>query len=144
MKTSGYSGTPLAKKLGIKEGFKIRLIGQPYYYFGLFEDMPANVHLLDDKEPKKNLIHYFTKSADDLRRDIPLLKNEIFPNGIIWISWPKKASKVMTDMTEDVVRGLALHNGLVDIKVCAIDEIWSGLKLVIPLKDRKPLVNIPS
>jgi len=143
MKTSGYSGTPLAKKLGIKQGFKIRLIGQPYYYFDLFEDMPANVQLLDDKEISKDMIHYFTKYADDLRRDIPLLKNEIQPNGMMWISWPKKASRVITDMTEDVVRGFALRNGLVDIKVCAIDEIWSGLKLVIPLKDRKPQVDIP-
>ena len=79
MKTSGYSGTPLAKKLGLKAGFRIRLIGQPDYYFDLLGDMPANVHVLDDQETRKDLIHYFTKSADDLRRDIALLKNEIRP-----------------------------------------------------------------
>jgi hypothetical protein len=83
MKTAGYSGTPLAKKLGIKEGFKIRLIGQPVYYFELFKDMPANIHVVDEKQTRKDRIHYFTKYADELRRDIPLLKNEIQPNGMI-------------------------------------------------------------
>ncbi|PSL33291.1 DUF3052 family protein [Chitinophaga ginsengisoli] len=136
MNTAGYSATPLAKKLGIKDGFVIRLVGQPAYYFDLFEDMPTNIQILDDTTTAKNLIHYFTRQADDLLRDIPLLKREIQTNGMIWISWPKKASKITTDITEDVVRNLALSNGLVDIKVCAIDEIWSGLKLVIPVKDR--------
>ena len=79
---------------------------------------------------------HFSQQAKDLHKDIRLLKNEIEPNGIIWISWPKKASKVITDITEDVIRNLALANGLVDIKVCAVDETWSGLKLVIPVKDR--------
>ena len=133
---AGYSGTPLAKKLGIKEGFKIRLINQPEYYFDLFTDMPANITLLKDKRSQKNFIHYFSKQAKDLQRNIPLLKNEIEVNGIIWISWPKKASKMATDVTEDVIRSIALANGLVDIKVCAVDETWSGLKLVIPVKDR--------
>jgi len=136
MNTAGYSATPLAKKLGIKDGFVIRLVGQPPYYFDLFEDMPLNIQILDDTTKSKNLIHYFTRQADDLLRDIPLLKREIQTNGMIWISWPKKASKITTDITEDVIRNLALSNGLVDIKVCAIDEIWSGLKLVIPVKDR--------
>jgi hypothetical protein len=136
MPSSGYSGTPLAKKLGIKEGFKIRLVNQPAYYFELFTDMPENISLLTDKKTKKNLIHYFTKQAEDLQKDIGPLRNEIEPNGMIWISWPKKASKMVTDITEDVIRNLALANGLVDVKVCAVDEIWSGLKLVIPVKDR--------
>ncbi len=137
IKTSGYSGTPLAKKLGIKEGFKIRLVNQPVYYFDLFTDMPGNILILDEKKTKKNLIHYFTKQARDLHNDMLSLRNEIEQNGIIWISWPKKASKIVTDLTEDVIRNSALSNGLVDIKVCAVDEIWSGLKLVIPVKDRK-------
>ena len=136
MKTSGYSSTPLAKKLGIRDGFVIRLVNPPAYYFDLFEDMPVNIQILTDSKTTKNLIHYFTKQADDLRRDILSLKQEICHNGMIWISWPKKASKVTTDITEDVIRDLALSNGLVDIKVCAIDQIWSGLKLVIPVKDR--------
>jgi hypothetical protein len=136
MQPAGYSGTPLAKKLGIKEGFKIRLMNSPEYYFDLFTDMPENICVLKDLKIKKNFIHYFVKQAKELHKNIASLKNEIEPNGIIWISWPKKASKVVTDITEDVVRNLALANGLVDIKVCAVDEIWSGLKLVIPVKDR--------
>ena len=137
MLSSGYSGTPLAKKLGIKGGFKIRLVNQPDYYFTLFTDMPENVIVLTDKKSNKNLIHYFTKEASALYKDIVSLRNEIYPNGMIWISWPKKASKIKTGITEDLIRSIALANGLVDIKVCAIDEIWSALKLVIPLKDRK-------
>jgi hypothetical protein len=137
MKQTGYSGTPLAKKLGIKEGFKIRLINQPEYYFELFTDMPSTIILLTDKKIKKNFIHYFSKQAKDLQKNILSLKNEIEEDGIIWISWYKKASKIPTDVTEDLIRDLAMANGLVDIKVCAIDEIWSGLKLVIPLKDRR-------
>lgn len=139
MKTAGYSGTPLAKKLGIKEGFKIRLVDQPDYYFDLFTDLPQPLSLMKDKKTKKNLIHYFTKSAVALSNDIVALRNEIEPNGMIWISWPKKASKITTDITEDTIRELALSNGLVDIKVCAVDETWSGLKLVIPVKDRSKL-----
>ena len=134
---SGYSGTPLAKKLGIKAGYKIRLVNQPDYYFALFTDMPDDIILLTEKKSNKNLIHYFTKEAADLYKDIISLRNEIYPNGMIWISWPKKTSKIKTDITEDLIRSIALANGLVDIKVCAIDEIWSALKLVIPLKDRK-------
>jgi len=136
MQTSGYSGTPLAKKLGIKEGFKIRLINSPEYYFELFTDLPENISILKDTKSKKNFIHCFVKQEKELHKNIPSLKNEILPNGIIWISWPKKASKVTTDVTEDLIRNLALASGLVDIKVCAVDEIWSGLKLVIPVKDR--------
>lgn len=136
MPTAGYSGTPLAKKLGIKEGFKMRLINPPEYYFELFTDMPGNISIVKDTKIKKNFIHFFVKQLKNLHKNIASLKNEIKPNGIIWISWPKKASKVATDVTEDVVRNIALANGLVDIKVCAVDEIWSGLKLVIPVKDR--------
>jgi hypothetical protein len=136
MQTSGYSGTPLAKKLGIKEGFKIRLINPPEYYSELFTDMPEKISILKDTKTKKNFIHCFVKQEKELHKNIASLKNEIEPNGIIWISWPKKASKVSTDITEDVIRNLALANGLVDIKVCAVDEIWSGLKLVIPVRNR--------
>lgn len=136
MKTTGYSGTPLAKKLGIKENSKIRLVNAPEYYFSLFTDFPSTTTIVKDKKVKKDLIHFFTKQEAELRKEILNLKNEIVPNGIIWISWPKKASGVTTDMNENIVRELALKNGLVDIKVCAVDEVWSGLKLVIPIKDR--------
>lgn len=136
MKTSGYSGTPLAKKLGLKDGYKIRLYNPPDYYFELFDDLPNDVKVLTDKKTKKNFIHYFTKDIDALKKDIVHLKNEIEQNGMIWISCPKKSAKVVSTLSLDDVRNLALANGLVDIKVCAIDDIWSGLKLVIPVKDR--------
>lgn len=136
MKPAGYSGTPLAKKLGIKEGLVIKLVNQPEYYFDLFPDFPENITFEDNPAVKKNLIHYFTKHADDLGKAIVPLREEIVQDGMIWISWPKKASKIPTDITEDVVRALALKNGLVDIKVCAVDDSWSGLKLVIPVKNR--------
>jgi len=137
MTTSGYSRTPLAKKLGIKNNFKLKLVHQPDYYFKLFTDLPPDIKLVKDNKSKKDFIHYFTKSAAQLQKDIKTLRQEIEENGIIWISWPKKASKVETDVTENIVRDLALKNGLVDVKVCAVDEIWSGLKLVIRVKDRK-------
>ncbi|MCC6289510.1 MAG: DUF3052 family protein [Chitinophagaceae bacterium] len=134
--STAYSKTPLAKKLGIKEGYIIRIINAPDYYATLFSDFPEQVTIVTGKKQKKDFIHFFTKHAEDLRKNLLQFRSEIFPGGMIWVSWPKKASKVETDITEDVVRVLALNNGLVDIKVCAIDEIWSGLKLVIPLKDR--------
>lgn len=137
MKSAGYTGTPLAKKLGFKEGFKVRIANRPDHYFDLFEDLPKTIEFRNEKKSKKDFIHYFTKQARELERDIIHLKNEIVANGIIWISWPKKSSKIVTDITEDVIRNLALENGLVDVKVCAVDEVWSGLKLVIPVKDRK-------
>ncbi len=132
---AGYSGTPLVKKLGIKEGFRISLYNQPEYYFNLFTDFPAEVKVIN--KHKVDFIHYFATQEKQLAKDISKLKNQVEQSGMIWISWPKKSSKVQTDITEDVVRNLALKNGLVDIKVCAVDEIWSGLKLVIPVKDRK-------
>ncbi|MDB5127010.1 DUF3052 family protein [Mucilaginibacter sp.] len=136
MSTSGYSGTPLAKKLGIKSEFKVKLIGEPGYYLTLFTDLPTNVYFVANKESPVNLIHFFTKTNAELLFQLPELKQQITQDGIIWVSWPKKASKVVTDITEDKIRDYALQIGLVDIKVCAVDEIWSGLKLVIPVKNR--------
>jgi hypothetical protein len=133
---AGYSGTPLAKKLGIKQGFKMMLINAPDYYFNLFTDLPGDLHVNDDKISPKDLIHFFTKQKDEYISLLPKLKDQIKSNGIIWVSWPKKASKIVTDITEDIIRNYAIQTGLVDIKVCAVDEIWSGLKLVIPVKDR--------
>jgi hypothetical protein len=132
---AGYSGTPLAKKLGIKAGFAMKLINAPEHYFTLFTDLPGDLNLNNDTS-KKDFIHFFTKEEAEYLQKLPELKEQIKANGIIWVSWPKKASKVTTDITEDKIRNYALKIGLVDIKVCAVDEIWSGLKLVIPLKDR--------
>ena len=136
MATAGYSGTPLTRKLGIKEGFRIRLINQPGNYFLLLKDIPPNVSVVDDVSVKKNMVHYYVKHVNELESTINHLKDQIELNGSIWISWPKKASKVPTDITEDVIRNIALRHGLVDIKVCAVDETWSALKLVIPVKHR--------
>jgi hypothetical protein len=136
MATAGYSGTPLAKKLGIKDGFHIKLIDAPDYYLFLFTDLPPNLYFDDAASGTIDFIHFFTKSASEYKSRLRELKQQIKPNGMIWISWPKKASKVPTDITEDIIRNYALETGLVDIKVCAVDETWSGLKLVIPVKDR--------
>lgn len=134
---AGYSGTPLAKKLGIKDGFYVQLINAPDDYLCLFTDLPANVYFENHTGGKLDLIHLFSKSLDEYRSLLAALKNSIKPNGIIWVSWPKKSSKVPTDISENSIRTLALHAGLVDIKVCAVDQTWSALKLVIPLKDRQ-------
>jgi hypothetical protein len=137
MATAGYSGTSLAKKLGLKNNFKIKLVNQPKYYFKLFVDLPPDMKVVKDAKTKKDFIHYFTKSAAQLKKDFKTLRNEIEQDGMIWISWPKKAAKIETDVDENLVRDTGLKNGLVDVKVCAVDEIWSGLKFMIRVKDRK-------
>lgn len=136
MKKAGYSGTPLAKKLGLKNGLRIKLINTPDYYFSLFTDFPNEIYALTDGETKKDFIHYFAKTTTALQKDIDPLILEMEHNGMIWISWPKKSSKVETDLSGSIIRKIGLKSGLVDIKVCAVDEIWSGLKFVIPLKNR--------
>ncbi len=133
---AGYSGTPLAKKLGIKENFTIKLVNAPKNYFKLFTDLPPTLKISKDKK-EKDLIHYFETSAKHLEKNLVALRKELKSNGMIWVSWYKKSAKIPTDITEDLIRIIALHNGLVDIKVCAVDEQWSGLKLVIPVQDRK-------
>jgi len=136
IQATGYSGTPLAKKLGIKDGFHISLINSPEYYLSLFTDLPAELYFENKGDIKIDFIHFFTKSKEEYKSLLPAFKDHIKSNGIIWISWPKKVSKVPTDISEDIIRNYAIEIGLVDIKVCAVDEIWSGLKLVIPTKDR--------
>ena len=137
MATTGYSGTPLAKKLGIKNGFKVKFINPPDDYFSLFTDLPDDLIEIASTNTKKDFIHYFTTSVAELEKQIKQLKAEIEQNGMIWISWPKKSAKVDTDLDGNIVRETGLNSGLVDIKVCAVSEIWSGLKFVIPVKDRK-------
>ena len=133
---SGYSGTPLAKKLGLKPGFRINIVNQPDYYYELFSDLPLGIREVTNRKAKKNFIHYFVTDANRLKRDIKGLRREMEEDGMIWVSWPKKSAKLETDLDENVVRNIALSNGLVDVKVCAVDEVWSGLKLVVRLKDR--------
>jgi len=137
MKPAGYSATPLAKKLGIKENFSIKLINTPEYYFNLFTDFPKAARVVPTQSRNIDFIHYFSTTRAALTKDMVSLKKKLAPDGILWISWYKKSAKIPTDITEDIIRDLALKIGLVDIKVCAIDNQWSGLKLVIPLRDRK-------
>jgi hypothetical protein len=138
MTTAGYSGAPLEKKLGFKDGQKVRLVNAPDHYRALFDAWPRAILEIADKTTSKDFIHYFTCDAATFRKELPALKQEMSPAGILWISWPKKSAKVASDVTENLIRDAALAIGLVDVKVCAVDEIWSGLKLVIPVKDRAP------
>lgn len=133
---AGYFNAGLVKKLGIKPGFKIRLIDQPEHYFDLLEALPADTEFFEEPKHGVDFIHYFIQQASGLEKVLPALKTEIVSNGMIWVSWPKKAAKVPTDVTEDVIRKVALSIGLVDVKVCAVDAVWSGLKLVIRVKDQ--------
>jgi len=135
--SAGYSKTPLVKKLGIKPGFNIYFANPPDNLQTLLGELPENVTLLNKLKGPVNYIHLFTKSKEELQTQFPILKEALMQNGLLWISWPKKASKVTTDLDENIVRGIGLRNGLVDVKVCAVDESWSGLKFVYRLKDRK-------
>tara|TARA_R110000796_G_scaffold71409_2_gene162002 strand:+ start:61476 stop:61886 length:411 start_codon:yes stop_codon:yes gene_type:complete len=134
---AGYSGSPLLKKLGIKDGFKIMVLNKPDYYWNLFDSLPSNLGVVDSQsEDLVDFIHFFTKSEEELQGKILNLKSQLKPTGMLWISWPKKASKVLTDIDDGIVRSIGLKSGLVDVKVCAVDEVWSGLKFVFRLKDR--------
>jgi hypothetical protein len=135
--TSGYSGTPLAKKLGIKEGFKVLAINQPDDYENLIAPLPADVTIASRASSNLDFIHFFTNSRDELFRGLSKYKSLIKQDGTIWVSWYKKAAKLPTEITEDTVREAALPLGLVDVKVCAVDDKWSGLKLVIREEHRK-------
>lgn len=128
--TAGYSGTPLARKLGIKEGHRLTLEGAPAGFEATLDRLPDGVTIRRRAGGIADVLVYFTMSADALARDIARLGAAIEVDGAAWIAWPKRASKVPTDMTEDVVREVALPLGLVDNKVAAIDETWSGLRLV--------------
>ena len=135
---SGYSKTPLIKKLGIKEDFRCRLIDNFSEFKSLLKPIPDEVIFLPNSRNGSQLdyLHYFTNSAHDLEKQLPKLKNHIAKDGMIWVSWYKKSSKKQKDVSEDIIRDTALSLGLVDVKVCAINEEWSGLKLVYRLENR--------
>lgn len=135
-KTAGYSGVPLAKKLGIKEGFVVGLVNAPDHLVELLSPLPASVSITSRPAIGSDLIHFFTNSIDELSRGLAVYKNVIKQDGSIWVSWYKKSAKLPTEITEDTIREAALPLGLVDIKVCAVDEKWSGLKLVIRRENR--------
>jgi Protein of unknown function (DUF3052) len=128
---AGYSGTPLAKKLGIKEGACICLLGAPDHYLQLVAPLPPSVRFVAKPGQETPLVHLFTKDRAELAKHLRAILASMPRDGAIWVSWPKKASKVVTDITEDTIREIALPMGLVDVKVCAVDDVWSGLKLVI-------------
>jgi hypothetical protein len=135
---AGYSGTPLAKKLGIKPGSKLFTVAAPGHYDELLAPLPdgvKRVRKIDDAD----VAHFFVTARSRLDKELRAAMPKMQQDAAVWISWPKKASKVETDVTEDTVREVALPLGLVDIKVCAVDEVWSGLKLVI----RKQLRQAP-
>jgi len=134
---AGYSGTPLAKKLGIKAGMVIHTVNAPANYAALLDPLPENVTIAPDRAKDLDLVHIFSASRSELGRSLGAFLGKIKQNGIIWVSWPKKASGIRSEITEDTVREVALPLGLVDIKVCAVDETWSGLKLVIRRKNRQ-------
>lgn len=136
MPSAGYSGTPILQKLGIKPGMKILVLNEPENYAALLGTNIA-AQLVSIKAIP-DLVHLFAKKNDvflaDMKKILPLCKKN--PSIIIWVSWYKKAAGIPTDLTENVIRIMALQNGLVDIKVCAVSDIWSGLKLVVPIAKR--------
>ena len=134
--TVGYSETPLAKKLGYKPNFVVSLVNPPDGYETLVEPLPEGVKLTSETRSSSDLLHFFTNSRDELFRGLGEYRNTIKQDGAIWVSWYKKAAKLPTEITEDIIRDAALSLGLVDVKVCAVDEKWSGLKLVIRRENR--------
>lgn len=133
---AGYSGTPLQKKLGLRAGQRVAFVGAPAHFARLLGELPERVQLLRRPASGMDLIHAFTRSASDLERRFPTWAKRLAPAGCLWISWPKKTSPLFTGLTGDDVRRIGLAAGLVDIKVCAVDEDWSGLEFVRRVADR--------
>jgi hypothetical protein len=133
---AGYSGTPLPKKLGILAGRRVSFVDAPPEFAGLLEPLPDGVEIVDAPEPGLDVVVFFTRERGELERRIEGLRDAIAPDGAVWVAWPKRSSGVETDMTEDVVRDVVLPLGLVDNKVAAIDETWSGLRVVIRRENR--------
>jgi hypothetical protein len=130
-RTAGYSGTPLARKLGIEEESRVLLIGAPDGLRELLEPLPAGVVFARKAGPHIDIAHLFVTGQEALAEQVRLLRATLRPDAMVWVSWPKKASKVPSTVTEDTVREVALPLGFVDVKVCAVSEVWSGLKLVV-------------
>ena len=133
---AGYSGKPLVEKLGLKDGWVIAILNAPKGYDRLLGKLPRQVMPKATAVGPLDFIQFFTKEKQELERRFAELARALAPAGMLWISWPKKASGVATDLTEDVIRVIGLAHGLVDVKVAAVDEVWSGLKFVRRVKDR--------
>jgi len=132
---AGYSGTPLVKKLGIKSGFNIALVSAPPGYANEL-GLPPNVSINSRRGKPLDFAQLFVKSEKELKTKFSVYANRLNASGLLWVSWPKKSSGVSTDLSENIVRAIGLAAGLVDVKVCAVDEVWSGLKFVFRLQHR--------
>jgi len=134
---AGYSGTPLPKKLGVKPNQRIALVHAPTGFTRLLGPLPENATIVKQLSGPLDLILLFVDREQTLAKQFPILAQKLQSNGMIWIAWPKKSSGVVTDLVFEKVQRIGLDCGLVDVKICAVDEVWSGLKFVIRLKDRK-------
>ena len=134
---AGYSKTPLAQKLGIKAGTKVVALGAPADYHKWLAPLPAGVSFTNQANAEPDFVHLFVTERRILEKELKRLRELLADTGVLWVSWPKKSSRVATDITEDVIRDICLPLGLVDVKVCAVDETWSGLKLMIRRENRK-------
>jgi hypothetical protein len=135
--TAGYSKRSLVEKLGIKPNSSIAILNAPADFDRTLGPLPDGVVVRSKRNKELDFIHAFFLNSKNLHLQFPSLKGALSESGALWISWPKKAAKIQTDLTDNVVREIGLRHGLVDIKVCAVDEVWSGLKFVYRLKDRK-------
>jgi hypothetical protein len=133
---AGYSGTPLFQKLGIKPDTTVLVIDPPNNYRKLLGQLPSGAHLTERAPNAVDFVHLFTARREQLHTELKRLRNKLSDTGTIWVSWPKKSAGRPTDVTEDTIREVALPLGLVDTKVCAVDEIWSGLKLMVRRENR--------
>jgi hypothetical protein len=133
---AGYSGTPLAKKLGIKEGYRIALVNAPQNFEDELGPLPAGVSVVQRLQPSLNLILFFAASQSELTKRFAGLAKRLVSYGMLWVAWPKKSYGVATDLSFEVVQRIGLAEGLVDTKVCAVSDVWSGLRFVIRLRDR--------
>jgi len=133
---AGYSSTPLLKKLGVKENAVMFVYNAPKEYFDWLSPLPKGVSVKSRAMGEMDLIHVFTPELSVFKKQFLECKKHLKKDGMLWISWPKKSSKIKTDLDENVIRNFGLANGLVDVKVCAVDDVWSGLKFVIRVKDR--------
>jgi hypothetical protein len=132
----GYSGTPLPKKLGIKDGFRVCLVDSPPEVRAELSSALSHCQIARGEESPLDFVHLFTKSKAVLAKEFKRLTRQLGPAGMLWVSWPKKSSGVATDLDENVVRAIGLAAGLVDVKVCAVTDVWSALKFVRRVKDR--------
>ena len=128
---AGYSGTPLLSKLGIRAGLAMHLKGAPADYLDLLAPLPEGVTFDSRISSTTDVVHVFSASKAELAKVLRTCRSKLRPTAVLWVSWPKKSAKVPTDITEDTIRALALPLGFVDVKVCAVTDVWSGLKLVV-------------